>query len=175
MIVEDHNVVTLSYELREGGPEGEILEVMNVHYPFKFFCGGDQLLPAFEEQLRGLSEGDSFEFILPPDLAYGDLDLDQVLDIPRDVFEEEDKGGLENLLIEGNFIQLTDEEGEQFNGKILSWDEELVKVDFNHAMAGKTLHFKGVVLNIRKATVDELIRKQVVEEDGVRGWDWGVN
>jgi FKBP-type peptidyl-prolyl cis-trans isomerase SlyD len=42
-------------------------------------------------------------------------------------------------------------------------------------MAGKTLHFKGVVLNIRKANVDELIRKQVVEEDGVRGWDWGVN
>jgi FKBP-type peptidyl-prolyl cis-trans isomerase SlyD len=175
MIVEDHNVVTLSYELREGGPEGEILEVMNVHYPFKFFCGGDQLLPAFEEQLQGLGEGDAFEFILPPDLAYGDLDQDQVLDIPRDVFEEENKGGLENLLIEGNFIMLTDEEGEQFNGKILSWDDELVKVDFNHAMAGKTLHFKGVVLNIRKATVDELIRKQVMEEDGVRGWDWGVN
>ena len=175
MIVEEHNVVTLSYELREGGPQGEILEVMNVHYPFKFFCGGDQLLPAFEEQLRGLREGDAFEFILPPDLAYGDLDQDQVLDIPRDVFEEEDKGGLENLLIEGNFIQLTDEEGEQFNGKILCWDDELVKVDFNHAMAGKTLHFKGVVLNIRKATVDELIRKQVMEEDGVRGWDWGVN
>lgn len=175
MIVEDHNIVTLSYELREGGPEGEILEVMNVHYPFKFFCGSDQLLPAFEEQLQGLGEGDAFEFILPPDLAYGDLDQDQVLDIPRDVFEEEDKGGLENLLIEGNFIMLTDEEGEQFNGKILSWDNDLVKVDFNHAMAGKTLHFKGVVLNIRKATVDELIRKQVVEEDGVRGWDWGVN
>lgn len=175
MIVEEHNIVTLSYELREGGPEGEILEIMNVHYPFKFFCGGDQLLPAFEEQLRGLSEGDAFEFILPPGLAYGDLDLDQVLEIPRDVFEEEDKGGLENLLIEGNFIMLTDEEGEQFNGKILSWDNDLVKVDFNHAMAGKTLHFKGVVLNIRKATVDELIRKQVVEEDGVRGWDWGVN
>jgi FKBP-type peptidyl-prolyl cis-trans isomerase SlyD len=175
MIVEEHNIVTLSYELREGGPEGEILEVMNVHYPFKFFCGGDQLLPAFEEQLEGLGEGDAFEFILPPDLAYGDLDQDQVLDIPRDVFEEENKGGLENLLIEGNFIMLTDEEGEQFNGKILSWDNDLVKVDFNHAMAGKTLHFKGVVLNIRKATVDELIRKQVVEEDGVRGWDWGVN
>lgn len=175
MIVEEHNIVTLSYELREGGPEGEILEVMNVHYPFKFFCGGDQLLPAFEEQLEGLGEGDAFEFILPPDLAYGDLDQDQVLDIPRDVFEEEDKGGLENLLIQGNFIMLTDEEGEQFNGKILSWDNDLVKVDFNHAMAGKTLHFKGVVLNIRKATVDELIRKQVVEEDGVRGWDWGVN
>lgn len=175
MIVEDHNVVTLSYELREGGPEGEILEVMNVHYPFKFFCGGDQLLPAFEEQLRGLHEGDVFEFILPPDLAYGDFDTEQVLDIPRDVFEEEDKGGLENLLIEGNFILLTDEEGEQFNGKILSWDDDLVKVDFNHAMAGKTLHFKGVVLHIRKATVDELIHKQVEEDDGVRGWDWGVN
>lgn len=175
MIVEDYAVVTLSYELREDGPEGEILEVMNVHYPFRFFCGGDQLLPAFEEQLRGLSEGDAFEFILPPNLAYGDLDQDQVLDIPRGVFEEKDKGGLENLLIAGNFIQLTDEEGAQFNGKILSLNDELVKVDFNHAMAGKTLHFKGVVLNVRKATVDELIRKQVIEEDGVRGWDWGVN
>ena len=38
-------------------------------------------------------------------------------------------------------------------------------------MAGKTLHFSGVVLNIRKATVDELIRKSYIEEDGLRGWE----
>ncbi|HOY20605.1 MAG TPA: FKBP-type peptidyl-prolyl cis-trans isomerase [Haliscomenobacter sp.] len=175
MIVEEHNVVTLSYELRSGGPEGEIMEIMNVHYPFKFFCGGEQLLPAFEEQLRGLGEGDSFEFVLPPNLAYGEVDPEQILEVPRALFAEGDEASLENVLVEGNFIVLSDEEGEDFHGKIISWDEDQVKVDFNHAMAGKTLHFKGVVLNIRKATVDELIRKQVVEEDGVRGWDWGVN
>lgn len=175
MIVEEHNVVTLSYELRNDGPEGEILEIMNVHYPFKFFCGGDQLLPAFEEQLRGLEEGDAFEFVLSPGLAYGELDPEQVLEVPRGLFEEEGEAPMENVLIEGNYIVLSDEEGEDFHGRIVSWDDENVKVDFNHAMAGKTLHFKGVVLNIRKASVDELIRKQVLEEDGVRGWDWGVN
>ena len=37
----------------------------------------------------------------------------------------------------------------------------------------KTLHFTGVVLHIRKATVDELIQKAYLEEDGIRHLDWG--
>ncbi|MCB0594253.1 MAG: FKBP-type peptidyl-prolyl cis-trans isomerase [Lewinellaceae bacterium] len=167
MIVEEQNIITLSYELRNGGPQGELLERMDANYPFKFYFGSGRLLPAFEKQLEGLEEGQPFQFTLPPEQGYGPADPANILDLPRHAFQHLG----DNILTEGNFVTLTDDEGDAHNGRILSWTEETVKVDFNHAMAGKTLHFSGVVLNIRNATVDELIRKNYIEADGVRGWE----
>ena len=167
MIVEEQNIITLSYELRNGGPQGELLERMDANYPFKFYFGSGRLLPAFEKQLEGLEEGQPFQFTLPPEQGYGPADPANILDLPRHAFQHLG----DNILTEGNFVTLTDDEGDAHNGRILSWTEETVKVDFNHAMTGKTLHFSGVVLNIRNATVDELIRKNYIEADGVRGWE----
>jgi FKBP-type peptidyl-prolyl cis-trans isomerase SlyD len=164
MIVEEQNIITLAYELREGTAKGPLLERMDINYPFKFYFGSGQLLPAFEEKLIGLEEGQGFHFTLTPEEAYGPVEEGNIIDVPRSVF----KMLGENALVVGNYVTLTDDEGFQHNGKILSWTEDEVKVDFNHAMAGKVLHFSGVVLSIREATIDELIRKSYIEEDGVR-------
>jgi FKBP-type peptidyl-prolyl cis-trans isomerase SlyD len=51
MQVEENKIVILSYQLRENGPEGELLEEMSVHYPFKFFFGAGQLLPALKKAI----------------------------------------------------------------------------------------------------------------------------
>ena len=74
MIVEEQNIITLSYELRNGGPQGELLERMDANYPFKFYFGSGRLLPAFEKQLEGLEEGQPFQFTLPPEQGYGPAD-----------------------------------------------------------------------------------------------------
>ncbi len=169
MIVEEHNVITITYELREGGPRGELMERMDVNYPFKFLFGTDKLLPAFEANLYGLAADDSFAFTLPPEEAYGPVEAGNIIDVPRSAFQ----GLGENFLIKGNCVTLTDDLGEAHNGRILSWDDHAVKVDFNHAMAGRTLHFAGTVLHIRKATVDELVRRHYIEEDGLRRPDFG--
>lgn len=170
MNIEEHHVVTLAYELREGGPEGELLERMDANYPFHFLYGTGALLPSFEDRLRGLQEGDRFSFLLQPDEAYGPKQKGNIINVPREAFRMEGQEPA-NLVVEGNFISLTDDEGETHHGKILEFDEKTVLVDFNHAMAGKALHFDGVVLNIRMATVDELIRRHYLEEDGLRNRD----
>jgi FKBP-type peptidyl-prolyl cis-trans isomerase SlyD len=169
MQVEENKIVILSYQLRENDPEGELLEEMSVHYPFKFFFGTGQLLPAFEEQLEGLKEGDPFEFTLIPEHAYGPTDPEGIIALPRNLFEEEEVNG---PIEAGQYITLHDEEGYAHPGVVLSIGEEEVIVDFNHAMAGKTLHFKGVILKVREATVEELIRKSYIEEDGINYLDW---
>ena len=167
MTIDEQCIITLSYDLREGGPQGPLLERMDHNYPFKFYFGGGQLLPAFENHLFGLEEGQAFEFLLSPQQAYGPVEKGNIIDVPRKAFQQLG----DNILVEGNFVCLTDDEGDQHNGKILSWTDHKVKVDFNHAMAGKHLFFSGVILNIRPATVDELIRKSYIEEDGLRGPD----
>lgn len=169
LLVEENNVVTLTYELRNESATGKSLEQMDARYPFIFLFGGKKLLPAFEDQLRGLKEGDTFEFTLTPDEGYGQRMIENVLELPVGNFEH-------GMLIEGNYVMMTDDNtGEKFNGKILSWNEEMAKVDFNHAMAGRNLHFKGVVLTIRKATVEELIQGHYIAGDGShynRGTSW---
>lgn len=171
MQIEEQQIVTISYELRDGSPQGELLEVMDVHYPFKFFFGGGQLLPAFEHHLRGLAEGQPFQFTLSPDEAYGPLQPDNIVDLPRDIFQAD---GMEQseLLVPGTYVSMQDNYGYSHNGKVLAVQAEAVTIDFNHAMAGKTLHFSGVVLNVRPATVEELIQKAYLEEDGLRSPHW---
>ncbi len=160
MRIEENRVVTLSYDLYENGPGGGLLERMDVNYPFVFLFGTGNLLPHFEEALYGLKEGDTFSFTLPPEHAYGQPQKSQVVRLPRAHFQQP------GLLAEGNHVAVTDEEGQVHNGIICSFDDQSVDVDFNHVMAGKTLYFEGVVLNIREATVDELIRKHYIPEDG---------
>lgn len=164
MIIEEQNIVTIAYELRENNAEGALLERMDPNWPFKFYFGTGKLLPAFEQKLEGLEEGQSFEFTLQPEQAYGPIEEGNIIELPRGAFQ--DLG--DNFLTVGNYVTVTDDLGDQHNGRILSWSDEKVKVDFNHEMAGKVLHFSGVVLNIREATVDEHIRKTYIEEDGVR-------
>ncbi len=169
MIVEPQHVITITYELRNGSAEGELLERMDVHYPFIFLYGTGKLLPAFERHLAGLSPHDTFDFILTPEEGYGPIRSENIVDVPIHLFHDEQDRLAEEILIRGNFVALTDDQGETHNGKIVRWDDEQVRVDFNHAMAGKTLHFKGTVLHIRPATVDELVRQHYIQDDGLRG------
>lgn len=164
MLVEEQRIVTIAYELRQGHAKGPLLERMDPNWPFKFYFGSGKLLPAFEQALEGLEEGSPFEFSLNPEQAYGPREEGNIVEVPRSAFD----GLGDNFLVEGNFITLTDDLGDQHNGRVLSWTGDKVKVDFNHEMAGRTLHFSGVVLNVREATVDEHIRKNYIEEDGLR-------
>jgi len=166
MTVDDKRIITIAYVLRDGGPEGVTLEIMDNVWPFRFFFGNGQLLPAFEEKIKGLEEGAAFEFKLLPDEAYGAVREENIVDVPMEVFEQS-KELPPNALAEGGYIALTDDQGDTHNGKILSKNEEHVKVDFNHIMAGKTLHFKGVILNVRDARPDEVEPREAIIDDGV--------
>lgn len=172
MIIEEQTVVTISYELRDQDAGGELLERMDVFYPFKFLFGTGKLLPAFEENLRGLAADKTFDFFLTPNEAYGPVEQGNIIDLDRAIFKV-DGEELPNMIVEDNYVDVVDDLGEAHQGKILSFTDQKVKVDFNHAMAGKTLHFKGVVLDVRKATIDELVRNHYIQEDGIHRPDFG--
>ncbi len=172
-LISDGKVVTLRYDLHEGGPEGELIERMDVNYPLTFLFGAGKMLPAFEDELRHLSDRGEFAFTLAADRAYGVVRPDQILRLDRQLFAERDGHIPPNLLTPGNFVHLTANDGCQHTGKVLGAEGQEVLVDFNHHLAGKAIHFRGAVLHVRAATPDELARNHHLEATGVRHTEQG--
>ena len=168
MTIDDNAIVTMTYEVRDTDARGTLLERMDVNYPFKFMFGTGRMLPAWERRLYGLKSGQGFAFTLSPDDAYGRSSDDHILDVPISLFHNEAEQIEPGLLEKGQYITLTDSNGKAVNAKILDWTDNHVRVDANHALAGKTLFFSGAVLDVRAPTVDELVRRQYIEEGGVR-------
>ncbi|HAZ74791.1 MAG TPA: peptidylprolyl isomerase, partial [Rikenellaceae bacterium] len=62
----------------------------------------------------------------------------------------------EDLLVVGYTIPMLNSEGQVINGTVKAVSDDTVTMDFNHPMAGKTLHFTGKVESVREATDKEL-------------------
>ncbi|MHA6247919.1 FKBP-type peptidyl-prolyl cis-trans isomerase [Pontibacter sp. CAU 1760] len=167
MKIEKNKVVTLTYELRIQDENGEpsLIETANEEQPMVFIYGMSGLPGQFEDNLDGLSTGEIFDFKLDTQDGYGDYNEEAVVDLPKNVFEVEGTVP-ENMLEEGNYIPMTDSEGNQLQGKIMSIGEDTVTMDFNHPLAGKELFFKGKVEQVREATQEELDHGHVHGEGG---------
>ncbi len=154
MKAEKNNVVSLTYELRIDGKDGEVIDTADVNNPLDFICGAGMMLPKFEENLANLKADDTFDFMLTAEEGYGLRNEENISDIPMNVFEQDGKVE-EGLLIIGNVIPLQDQNGNRFNGQVVSVDKETVKLDFNHPLAGENLYFTGKILSVREATAQE--------------------
>lgn len=168
MKVEAQKVVTVTYELYVGdNDEREIIEVSDESDPIVFIHGLSGLPEAFEKNLLGLSAGDTFEFSVSPEEGYGDVDSEALIDFPIDNFKIEDGAIPEGMLDLGNYIPFSNEEGQRMNGRVVEVQTDIVLLDFNHPLAGETLHFKGKVQAIRNANPDELDHGHVHGHGGV--------
>lgn len=159
MIIEKDKMVALEYVLREGNKEGGIVEEVNSDNPLKFVFGAGQMLPHFESNIKDLEKDAKFEFILSAAEAYGEKREEMVVDIPMSVFEVDGKVD-ENIIKVDNQVPMADAQGHRMVGTVISTSETVVKMDFNHPMAGSILHFKGSIVELREATEEEKNPKQ---------------
>lgn len=156
MKISTNKYVSLVYDLNVGeGEERELMERSTTENPLEFIFGTNSMLEAFEQQIEGLSEGDAFSFFLTPEQAYGDYDEDKIIDLPKNIFQVDGKID-ENILFEGNTVPMMDASGNRLNGAIVSVGDDMVTMDFNHPLAGETMHFNGSVLGVREASAEEI-------------------
>jgi len=155
MQITKNTVVSLSYILKRDDAKGEIIEETRAGDPLVFLYGNGQMLPKFEEHLSSLKSGDSFEFTLSSDDAYGQMDQDAIIDLEKSIFEVDGKIDPEMLAI-GNVIPMRDDQGNMLQGIVVNVGDEMVRMDFNHPMAGNVLHFTGNVIEVREASAEEL-------------------
>jgi FKBP-type peptidyl-prolyl cis-trans isomerase SlyD len=155
MKIEKNKVVALTYTLKHNNASGEIIEVADERDPLIFLYGTGGMLPKFEEYLSELKAGDKFEFLLEKNDAYGDFTEEAIVELSKDVFRLEGEID-EEMLKPGSFIPMQDQDGHPLQGKVLSVTDSDVRMDFNHPMAGKNLHFTGVIVEVRDASAEEM-------------------
>ena len=152
MKIEQNKVVEFCYELEV---DGQVVDHTTKEKPLDYIHGTGSLLPKLEAHIEGMEPGDRFDVTLSPADGYGEVDPNRIIDLPKAAFEVNGEVR-EDLLVPGNTIPMMNSMGGVIPGVVLEVSEDSVKMDLNHQMAGKTLHFKGEVFSVREATEKEL-------------------
>ena len=135
--------------------ESELVEEATDKEPFQFISGYGITLDAFEKEIAGLEKGAEFDFTLQKDDAYGDYEQEHVLDLDKEIFCINGHFDRERIYKDA-IVPLQNEDGNRFLGKVVSVGNDKVRIDLNHPLAGKTLNFKGHVVESREATNEEI-------------------
>ena len=158
MKVENGKMVSVTYELKYDDADAKLIEVCEKDRPLTFLFGAGMMLPHFEKNLEGKECGELFDFVLTADEAYGQVTEDAIVDVPINVFKDENGKVNEELITVGNTIPMMDAHGNRLHGVVVSSTAEAVKMDFNHPLAGADLHFKGKIIEVRNPKMEELER-----------------
>jgi FKBP-type peptidyl-prolyl cis-trans isomerase SlyD len=155
MKVGKNKAVTMTYTLHLNDEQGEVIQKVDESKPFIQMFGVSALLPAFENNLTGLEEGDTFGFALAAEEGYGNPSDEAILKLEKKIFEVDGVVDPEMVAI-GKMITMQDNNGNPIDGKVLAVEDDSVIMDFNHPLAGESLYFSGSILNIRDASEEEL-------------------
>lgn len=146
--VADGMIVTMDYTLTLD--DGQVADSTQDGTPLTFLAGGGRLLPAFESALIGLVAGDEVDITLAPVDGYGEYDEEAFEEVPIDQFPAD------HAIEPGMAIGVQDSSGEVYDAHIEEINDDIVVLNYNHPLAGETLHFQIKVLDVRPATAEEL-------------------
>lgn len=119
---------------------GEIIDSNFERHPATFTLGDGNLLPSFEAILIGLRVGDQREFVVTPENAFGQRNPENMQDIARSNFDQDD-------LQPGAVLSFQNANGE-LPGVIIAVGSDQVSVDFNHPLSGHTIVFRVNIVHI---------------------------
>ncbi|MDR1161239.1 MAG: FKBP-type peptidyl-prolyl cis-trans isomerase [Tannerellaceae bacterium] len=156
MRIATNKFVSVTYDLNVGeDEERELMERATTEAPLRFIFGTGMMLPAFEDELKGLEVGSAFDFTISPADGYGDFKEEYMMELPKTIFEIEGRFD-SDMVKEGNTVPMMDADGNRMNGSVMEVKEDVVVMDFNHPLAGETLHFTGEVIDVHDPTEEEI-------------------
>ena len=120
--------------------DGTVFDSSEGKQPLEFTIGNNQVIPGFENGIKGMSLNDEKTIKIDAKDAYGERDERMVVAVPRSKFPPEIEAGGQ-LLLKGP-------EGQRILAKIKEVKYNDVIIDLNHPLAGKELNFKVKVVGI---------------------------
>ena len=148
MRVKGGRVVLLDYLVKI--ENGQVVETSSGKGPIEYLHGAGQLLPALEQALEGLGEGEQASFSIPPEDAYGERKEDNVVSLPRGLFPGDVK------LEPGLCLYARASGGQSYPITVREIKDDMVTVDLNHPLAGERLFFEVRICGVRPAGMQEI-------------------
>jgi FKBP-type peptidyl-prolyl cis-trans isomerase SlyD len=152
MQVAKDKVVTIDYTLT--GPQGNVLDTSQGRQPLAYLHGAGNIITGLEQALEGKGEGEKLSVNIAPEQAYGARDENMVQAVPRERFR-----GVENIQ-PGMQFQANTPAGPRVV-TVVGVDQQNVRVDANHPLAGVPLKFDVTVVGVRDASAEELSHRHV--------------
>ena len=140
--IEDGAIVSIEYTLTDDG--GNIIDSNVGKEPLTFIQGAGQIVAGLEKALHGLKTGDRRKVQVKPEDGYGVRSEQAFQELPREsIPAEAQKPGVA--------LMAKAQDGRTIPIKVHEVKEKTVVVDFNHPLAGKTLHFDVQIKDIKAA------------------------
>lgn len=111
------------------------------HEPLTVEVGNGHVIEGLESGLVGLEVGDEETIVVEPDEGYGEHTDERVVSYDAGEF----RGMLGGRDPEEGLEVETDE---GLSGRVVEVDEDVVRVDFNHELAGERLEFEVEVVTV---------------------------
>lgn len=140
------DVMGFHYTLKD--KEGNKIDSSEGKNPLLFLVGSGQIIPGLEKEIEGLAIGDKKTVEVKAADAYGDVIDDLKITVKKSQFPEDAE------IKVGDQFQVNNEPNAPVF-TIMEIQEEDVKIDGNHPMAGKDLFFEVEVTEKRAATDEE--------------------
>jgi len=145
MAIAENQIVSIEYEVKSNG---EVVDSNIGKDLLTFMIGKQQIIPGLEEQVCNMSMGEKADVLVPAAKAYGDYNDEALQDVPKEQF-----AGIE--LTEGMSLYGQSEDGGTVQVTVKEIQDENVKIDYNHPLAGQDLMFTVTVATVRDATAEE--------------------
>jgi len=111
--------------------------------PLIYTHGTRQIIPGLEKALEGLTVGDTKEVTVGPADGYGENDPNALQEVQKQLIPSD-------ALVVGARLQGKAPDGHMVYPRVAEIKDDTVVLDFNHPLAGKTLHFDVKVLDIKQ-------------------------
>jgi FKBP-type peptidyl-prolyl cis-trans isomerase SlyD len=142
--IGDGALVTIDYVLTDD--KGNLIESTEGKEPLTYIHGAGQIVPGLERELSGLKLGDQKKVRVRPEEGYGMPDEKAFQEFPREKVPPEAQKV-------GAMLMTKSSDGRMIPMRVHKVTDKTVLVDFNHPLAGKTLHFDITVKDIKAADV----------------------
>jgi peptidylprolyl isomerase len=138
--VKEGDTITLHYT--GSLDDGTIFDSSEGRRPLSFKVGAGQVIPGFDEGVRGMQVGESRQINIPADQAYGQYYEELVKVVPRQAFPPDVTPAI------GLGFEFDLPSGESMPVRIIDVEGDDITLDANHLLAGEALNFDVHLVSI---------------------------
>jgi peptidylprolyl isomerase len=132
-VIKDGDIIKIHYTGRF--KDGEEFDSTRDRDPLIFVVGVGQVVKGFDQAVLGMAAGDKKTIKLAPDQAYGQQQPGNLLEFPLAAMPH-----LQSMKV-GMQLKLPLQGGRAVSAKVVEVTKDVIRLDANHPLAGKTLTF----------------------------------